>query len=198
MRIFGIESSRYVEVFKTPFLIYLGWTLIMSVASFVFEGLFNAMQILSFPLYVAIGLYAGVRLKKEGIDIWNAILGGGLFGIFIGLVDGIIGAILLVQNPVVAAPYEDIISKAVQESAGEYTREDVIGGIAMSMIIISPCVWAALMAFFAAIGSFLARYIKKADEKMDIELEEKPEPKKEEKHEEPARKRPPKRFRKRK
>ena len=155
----GLNVEKLAEVAKKPFQVYLGWAVLLLLSTFLSFELYVFLGGLSVMLYGGLGLYVGWKAREvEGMDGFKPVLVGLLFGFGVGLVQGLLVAILVTQNGQVASLYDDFVAQVQANNNGEFSREEVLTGMAVSSIVFGPFLWAILFGILGGIGTVTGRY----------------------------------------
>ena len=193
MEIFGRGFSDYLEVCKNPFLAYVAVVLVLTFVSFASFQLYAILGGISVMFYFGLCLYVGWSGAKKGMDGFQPVAVGAIFGLGVGLLQGLAIALLVTQNPSYTAFFDSNIGEIVANYS--LSRQEAINSLALSSVLSSPFVWAFISAVLAVLGGLGARYLGGA-KKTGYEVETE----KAEAQESPdsRRKRPSKKFRRRK
>ncbi|MFH1447988.1 MAG: hypothetical protein ABIG39_03935 [Candidatus Micrarchaeota archaeon] len=168
------SMEEYIQVMKMPGLIYVAWAFLMLSASFTSFDTYVILGGLALLVYLFLGCYVGWVANRNGFGIRETLIAGMLFGGFMGLLDGVAGAVVMIQNNQTSEIFSVIIEQVMEDySLG---REEAIQSIVVSSILFSPLLWGLVMCILSTIGFFIHRYFWKTDN--ERVLYEEPPPKK--------------------
>ena len=160
MKLSGKDFPYYWKMIRWPFYFLVFWSLAGFVVSYIsfnsYQTVFgNAGFVLGIAVFAILGYLAIADHKAK---VREAAWAGMLCGIFIGLISGILGAVLMFTN---TALFDLALAQVVASGLAEDMATGILKYGSLFGIITGPIMNGALGAGGAALAGFIARKIEK-------------------------------------